>query len=159
MKTIDRIEVDFKIRKTKIITKVKLPNIADPIDLILDTGATMTTISPELFNRLNTELKDKSPIKIIGINSIENSYSTLIPAFTVGGTNLGEVRIAVGTMRDEFQNKVILGMNILGWSNVNISMNRKIITLTPRFAGNPQHLHNFFRYKNPDVNLITNEVE
>ena len=159
MKTIDKIEAEFKIKKTKIITKVKLPNIVDPVDLILDTGASMTTISPKLFKRLNTEPKDKSPIKIIGINSIENSYSTLIPEFTIGRINLGEVRIAVGTMRDEFQNKVILGMNILGWFNINISMNSKIITLSPRFAGNPKHLRNFFKYKNPDVNLIMNETE
>ena len=157
MKKINKIITDIEIVGTKIITKVKLSNIKIPIDLILDCGATMTTISSDLFKRLKLEVKDKSPVKILGINSTEQSFSTLIPSFTIGGADLGEVRIALGTMLPEFQDKIILGMNILGWFNFDVSISNKLLKLKPRFGGNFQIIGNGFKEKTPTIGLALSE--
>ena len=158
MKRIDKIQTDFEIVNTKIITSVRLADLPDPVDLVVDCGATMTTLSPQLFNDLGLSLKDKSPIKILGINSEEKSFSTLIPAFTIGGKNLGEVRIALGTMREEFQDKVILGMNIPGWFNFDVSISNKVLELRPRFGGNFEIIGNGFKEKTPTIGLILSEI-
>ena len=158
MKKIDKISVDFEVVKTKIITKVKLPNIKYPIDLVVDCGATMTTMTPQLFKRLNLQEKNTAPINIKGINSTERSFSTLIPSFTIGNIDLGEIRVAIGTMLPEFQNKVLLGMNILGWFNFTVNMNGKLLTLIPRYVGNLQVLGNLFKYKDPSAELGATQI-
>ena len=91
MNKINRIVTDIEIVNTKIITLVNLANLPDPLDLIIDCGATMTTITPQLFKRLKLNIKEKANVNILGINSTEQSFSILIPSFTIGGVNLGEV--------------------------------------------------------------------
>ena len=159
MNKINRIVTDIEIVNTKIITKVKLANLPDPLDLIVDCGATMTTITPQLFKRLKLDIKEKANVNILGINSTEQSFSTLIPSFTIGGINLGEVRIAIGTMLPEFQDKIILGMNILGWFNFDISISNKLLELRPRFGGNSHIINNGFKEKTPKIALALSELE
>ena len=159
MKMTKVIHASFEIIETKIISSVKISRNGNPIDLIIDCGAAMTTISPQLFKRLKLNVKDKTPIRIIGINSEEISYSTLIPSFVIGGFDLGEVRVAVGTMRSEFQNSILLGMNIMGWFDFGWSISNKRISLIPRRFKDTTIWDRCFTYKNPKTKLLINEVE
>ena len=159
MKMTKIINAKFKMRDAKIVSEVELLKNEAPLDLIVDCGAAMTTISPQLFKELNLKAKDKAQIKIIGINSEEISYSTLIPSFVIGGVDLGEVRVAIGTMRPEFQNSILLGMNILGWFDFGFSMSNKQISLIPRKFKDKTIWNRCFAYKNPKTELLINEVE
>ena len=153
------INADFEIVETKIISKVKFLNRKVPIDLIIDCGASMTTISPQLFKDLRLEVKDKTQIRIIGINSEEISYSTLVPSFIIGGVDLGEVRVAIGTMRPEFQDSILLGMNIIGWFDFGLSISNRLISLIPRRFKDTTIWERCFAYKNPKTKLLINEIE
>ena len=151
----ERFYLDIQIiRKTKIATKVLLPNeIKSP--LIIDSGASFTLMSHNLFAKLNLKPKDKANTRIIGLNSEEESYSTLIPSFVIGNIDLGEVRVAVGTMRPEFQDAVILGMNILGCFNYNLSISNKEIELRPRFRGNLTVWNRCLKTKDLDIENLS----
>ena len=62
-------------------------------------------------------------------------------------------------MLPEFQNKIILGMNILGWFNFDISINNKLLELRPRFGGNLHIISNGFKEKTPKIALALSELE
>lgn len=137
MKLPERIYLNIEIMgKHKIITNVLLPNMRKESELIVDTGASFTLISHELFKKLKLPVKDRAITKVIGLNSVEDSYSTLIPSFKIGNIDLGEVRVAVAELHKNFQESVILGMNILGCFNFNLSISNKEIELRPRYRGN-----------------------
>ena len=156
------IKIPFTLRKTKIISKVNLLNNEHKnkdFDLIIDCGCSMTTISPQLYKRLGSPIKDKAHINVIGINSCERSFSVLLPSFRIGGEDLGEVRVAVGHMRPEFQNSVLLGMNILGWFDFGWTMFTKTAILRPRQFKNPNFINNCFKLKNPSSKLLVIDTE
>jgi predicted aspartyl protease len=93
-----RINLKFELRDLKIVSKVKMTRKSggfERADLIIDTGCSTTTISPELFKKLGHPLIDAYEIKVFGLNSVEKSYSTILPHFEIGGVNLGPVRVVM----------------------------------------------------------------
>ncbi|MCL1999189.1 MAG: retroviral-like aspartic protease family protein [Turicibacter sp.] len=159
MKTI---RLPFFLRDTKIISEVFILNKEgeyQACELIIDCGCVMTTISPQLFEELGFEITDEAKIAIIGINSREIGVSTIIPSFKLGTEELGGVRVAVGTMRPEFQNSILLGMNVLGWFDFGWSMSNKMAVLVPRKFKDAGIFQRCFRFKNPKNRLLAVEVE
>jgi len=130
------IQLKFSFVNTKYVSKIKFMSLygnkEKHTDLIFDTGCTMTTISEKVFNRSGFILKDERPIKIYGINGESSGVSTIISNFMLGGENLGDVRVAVGKLLPEFENCVILGVNVLAWYNYSVDHGNRMITLAER---------------------------
>jgi len=156
------IELNFTLEDTKMLSKVSItkPNkIDEELTLIIDCGCSMTTMTPQLFQRLGFPKKDESPITIYGINSEEKGFSTLIPSFKLGAVELGEIRVAVANMRPEYQNSILLGMNILGWFDFGWQMRTKRIYMYPRNFADANYIQEGFRLKNPKTKLLAAEVD
>jgi predicted aspartyl protease len=110
----------------------------------------MTSISAELFHSLGYSLKDEAKILIRGINGESEGISSVVDYFEIGGVNLGNVRIAVGKFLPEFEDTVILGVNVLMWYDFAVSHSNGSITLVERrFAQMPLSKEKRFTLKNP----------
>ncbi|MCL2386901.1 MAG: retroviral-like aspartic protease family protein [Defluviitaleaceae bacterium] len=137
------IKTAFRVQSTKLITTVMLKahgkESVFPYNAVFDPGCTMTTISHRLFERLAYPLKDPANIRLIGINGESKGVSTIIDYFEIGGVNLGSVRVAVGEVHPNFENSIILGMNILLWYDFAVTHSTKTIALLER------------RFKNRDM--------
>ena len=141
------IKATFRVQSTKLITTVMLKANGKegtfPYSAVFDPGCTMTTISQSLFKRLSHPLNDPANIRLIGINGESKGVSTIIDYFEIGGVNLGSVRVAVGEVHPNFENSIILGMNVLLWYDFAVTHSTKTIALLER------------RFKNRDINPPT----
>ena len=130
------IELDFVLKDAKYVSKVMLkpPNEEKnkPVDLIFDTGASMTIISETLFAGLNFKRQDERKVTLIGVNGESEAVSVIIPNFEIGGVDLGRVRVVVGNVYKTFRNRVILGMNVLVWFNYSVLHHKRQIILSER---------------------------
>jgi hypothetical protein len=128
-----RTKIKFKFEGLKITFDVRLPYgvyAGKPkTRAIFDTGCDFTTISYDLLSELKYDENSKALITINGINSSEKSFSYIIPEFVIGNINLGRVRVAVGSMRKEYNSSVLLGMNVLMWFSYGISLPDRLILL------------------------------
>jgi hypothetical protein len=99
--------------------------------IIVDTGCKMTTMSYGLFGLLGIKSKEEHPVIIKGLNGpVEKSSSLIIPYFELGGINIGPVRVALSkTMRPEFKDTVLLGMNIMMWFEMKFNPRKNYIEL------------------------------
>ena len=149
-----QIKLNFKLEKMKMITKVAFNGSATTRDLIIDTGCSLTTMSHTLFKRLKYKKTDSSPITILGLNSEEKSKSVIIPSFIISNHDIGPIRIALATLKAEFQNKILLGMNVLAWFHWDVDMQKKVFTLTSRNYGSHRKLSDFFVLKNPQESTL-----
>ena len=151
------------MKDAKIITTVKLKpygkNVTLPYDAVFDPGAAMTTISAPLFESLGYPLNDPARIKLIGLNSENKGVSTVIDYFEIGGVDLGRVRVAVGQLHSNFENRIILGMNVLIWYNFAVTHSTKTITLLERKFKNYDSSKRFTLKNILAVNLTVDEVE
>jgi hypothetical protein len=155
-----KIDLDFKKKESKYITKVglikrsqkkgRVITLTDYYNLIFDTGCTMTSMSAELFDYLGCSPKDEAKVKIKGINGESDGISSVIEFFEIGGVNIGPVRVAIGKFLPEFENTVILGVNVLMWYDFGVSHSNEIITLVERqFTKPPVNNEDRFTSKNP----------
>ena len=103
-----------------------------PYYAVFDPGSTMTTISASLFESLGYPKQDAANIKLIGLNGESQGFSTVIDYFEIGGVNLGNVRVAVGKLHPNFENSIILGMNVLMWFDFAVTHSTKTIALLER---------------------------
>ncbi|MCL2399707.1 MAG: retroviral-like aspartic protease family protein [Defluviitaleaceae bacterium] len=157
------IKTIFTIKETKLITTVMLKMYgkkeALPYDVVFDPGSTMTTISDTLFKWLGYPLNDHANIKLIGLNGESKGFSTVIDYFEIGGVNLGSVRVAVGQLHPNFENSIILGMNVLMWYDFAVTHSTKTITLLERRFKNFDTSRRFTIKNISTVNLTTYEVD
>ena len=149
-----KIKLDFELEKMKIITKVAFKGSARMRDLIIDIGCSLTTMSHTLFKRLKYEEADSSPITILGLNSKEKSKSVIIPSFIISDQDIGPIRVALATLKAEFQNKILFGMNVLAWFHWDVDMQKKVFTLTPRKYGSHIKSSDFFVLRNPQESML-----
>lgn len=122
--------------ETKLITTVMLKMHGKknplPYDIVFDPGSTMTTLSASLFKWLGYPKQDPANIKLIGLNGETRGFSTVIDYFEIGGVDLGKVRVAVGQLHPNFENSIILGMNVLMWYDFAVTHSTKTIALLER---------------------------
>ncbi|MCL2048425.1 MAG: retroviral-like aspartic protease family protein [Defluviitaleaceae bacterium] len=128
--------LDFDLINAKYISRVKLlpPNSKKPLPyaLVFDSGSNMTTISKPLFDKLGYSLEAPKDVIIRGINGESRGISTIINHFEIGGENLGRVRVVVGNLHKNFENSVILGVNVLVWYNYAVIHHKKQIVMEER---------------------------
>jgi len=131
-----KIELNFKVQNMRITTMAKLTSKKTGkvrlYPAIIDTGAHQTTISKELFASLGQKEQDAYDVVVRGIKGATRGRSTIIDNFVLGEVDLGKTRITVMGVEREFENAIILGMNILAWFNISVSHYEKKITLVER---------------------------
>ena len=159
----DTINLDIKLNKLKIITFVKLigSKSKKPIsyDAIIDTGSSDTAMSEKLFIDLGLKEQEKIPATITGINGKSKGYSTIINDFIIGGVNLEKTRVTVSTFVPEYENVVIIGMNVLAWFNMLVSYTKGEITLVERKIKNINKDTRFSRTDIYEKNILSSEID
>jgi hypothetical protein len=153
---------DITLDKLKVKTFVELIPVGSthpsPYYAIVDTGSSDTAMSEQLFNELGYKEQEKIPTTITGINGKSKGFSTIIDDFILGDVNLGKTRITVSKFEPEFENIIILGMNILAWFNMLVSYSKGEIILAERKIKNIDE--NSEKFKLPASNvIITAEFE
>jgi len=132
----DTIIMNIQLKKLKIVSSAKLMVGKNKKPMLynayVDTGSTDTTISEQLFASLGYKEQEKIPVTITGINGKSKGFSTIIDDFIIGSVNLGKTRVTVSKFEPEFENIIILGMNVLAWFNMLISHSKGELTLAER---------------------------
>jgi hypothetical protein len=153
---------DVTLDRLKLKTFVKLiptgSKKASPYYAIVDTGSSDTAMSEHLFNNLGYKEQEKIPTTITGVNGKSKGFSIIIDDFILGGVNLGKTRITVSKFEPEFENVVILGMNVLAWFNTLISYNKKEVTLGARKI---KSINKSTRFSRADIftkNILASEI-
>ena len=158
----DTIILDVTLDKLKIKTFVKLIPTGSihsfPYYAIIDTGSSDTAMSEQLFNELGYKEQKKIPTTITGVNGKSKGFSTLIDDFILGGVNLGKTRITISKFEPEFENIVILGMNVLVWFNMLVSYGKGEITLAERKIKNIDKYTRFSRVDIFSNNILASEI-
>ena len=153
----------FTMKETKLITTVMLKMHGKkntlPYHVVFDPGSTMTTMSASLYKWLGYPKNDPANIKLIGLNGESQGFSTLIDYFEIGGVNLGSVRVAVGQLHPNFENSIILGMNVLMWYDFAVTHITKTITLLERRFKNYDTSNRFTLKNILAVNLTADEID
>lgn len=157
-----KIKLDFELQKMKYISQVGLRD-GSYYDLIFDPGSNMTTMSKKLFDTLKFPLRDAASVTISGLNDKGKGISTVIDYFEIGDVNIGSVRVVLGSVLPEFENSIILGVNVLMWFEYSVSHRKNEIELVERKVKNAKYLskpvtkENRFVLKNPEIltNLFT----
>ena len=156
------IKTTFTVRETKLITTVMLKMHGKkntlPYDVVFDPGSTMTTMSDSLFKWLGYPLNDSTNIKLIGLNGESKGISTVVDYFEIGGVNLGNVRVAVGQLHTNFENSIILGMNVLMWYDFAVTRSTKTIALLERRFKNYDTSKRFTTKNILAINLSADEI-
>jgi hypothetical protein len=158
----DTITFDITIDKLKIKTFVKLipegSTKPSPYYAIVDTGSSDTAMSEHLFKELGYKEQNKIPTTITGVNGKSKGFSTIIDDFILGGVNLGKIRVTVSKFEPEFENVIILGMNVLAWFNTLISYSKKELTLAERKIKNIDKNARFIRTDIYSKNILASDL-
>ncbi|MCL2197367.1 MAG: retroviral-like aspartic protease family protein [Defluviitaleaceae bacterium] len=144
-----KIITDFRVEKLKLITSVELKvegkNSSVPYDAIVDTGCSDASMSQQLFDSLGYKQNERIETTITGINAKSKGFSTIIDSFIIGGVDLGKTRIAVSKVSPEFENIIVIGMNVLVWFHTAIDYKKNEITLIERRLKNIDMKTRFYR--------------
>ena len=104
------------------------------IQLILDTGATYTMISPEILIRIGCDPSrslEKNPITTA--SGIEYVSFVTIPTVKALGVSLNDVKVCAHSLPSNIPARGLLGLNFLSHFNLHLNfLNREIETIEPR---------------------------
>jgi hypothetical protein len=158
----ENIVLNIKVDKLKIISLVKLVVSKSkkplPYNAIVDTGSSDTAMSEQLFKELGYNEQNKLPVTITGINAKSKGFSTVIDDFIIGNVNLGKTRVTVSKFEPEFENVIVLGMNVLAWFNILVSYSKGEITLAER---NIRNIDKDTRFNRTDIftkNILASDL-
>lgn len=153
------ITLPFSVDKLKIITVVELKSKEGslmPCYAIVDTGCSDTSMSLQLFNALGYKEQKRIEATITGINAKSRGFSTIIDNFIIGGVNLGKTRITVSKVSPEFENVIVLGMNVMVWFHTAIDYRKNEIALVERRLKKNDMDKRFYRTDIFSRNLLSN---
>ena len=105
-------------------------------------------------------LREKKRIEttITGINAKSKGFSTIVDNFVIGGVDLGDTRITISNVSLEFENIVVLGMNVLVWFHKAIDYRKNEITLVERRLKNIDMKTRFYRTDIFSHNLLSSSL-
>jgi len=157
----NNITLPFYLDKLKIVSVVELKSdngVITPCYAIVDTGCSDTSMSQQLFNALGFKEKKRIETTITGINAKSKGFSTIVDNFIIGGVDLGDTRITVSNVSPEFENIVVLGMNVLVWFHKAIDYRKSEITLVERRLKNIDMRTRFYRTDIFSRNLLSSSL-
>jgi len=109
------LDISFISGKLWVTTKIWNNNLnkLSAIDMLFDTGATMTTIDVATANRSGISLKNAEKIAIRGIGGTVQGHLITIKEFWLGGLNIGTIAAHVIPFSVDSEVQAVLGMNVL----------------------------------------------
>jgi arabinofuranosyltransferase len=106
-------------------------NDTGSVRLLLDTGASVTAISPRTLAQLGVSSRDALRGSIRGVTGTADALFVLISTIDVNGAKAGPIRVVAHDV-DLGQGEGLLGRDYLDRFIVNIDNQLGIVTLTPR---------------------------
>jgi predicted aspartyl protease len=106
-------------------------NETGSVRLLLDTGASVTTISPRVLAQLGVSSRDALRGSIRGVTGTADALFVLVSSIDVNGAKAGPIRVVAHDV-ELGQGEGLLGRDYLDRFIVNIDNQLGIVTLTPR---------------------------
>ena len=103
-----------------------------PVQLILDTGATRTTISPAALIGLGVTYRDAPKVEIRGVTGTASAYLVGLESVEVGGARVGPLRVLSHDAQLGGGAQGLLGQDFLNHFRVTIDNARGVVELAPR---------------------------
>ena len=110
------LEVDFFVSSVLINAEIwnKSLNKFSKLNMVFDTGASITTIDTATIRRAGYKLKGVEEVSVAGIGSGKTPAKKIIlNNFRLGGFDLGPVLVYAVDFPDEINTGALLGMNII----------------------------------------------
>jgi predicted aspartyl protease len=106
-------------------------NDSGSVRLLLDTGASVTTINPRVLNQLGVSSRDAVRGSIRGVTGQADTLFVVVNSIDVNGAKAGPIRVVAHDV-DLGQSDGLLGRDYLDRFQVSIDNQAGIVTLTPR---------------------------
>jgi predicted aspartyl protease len=106
-------------------------NDGGSVQLLLDTGASVTTISPRVLAQLGVSSRDALRGSIRGVTGTAAALFVMVNSIDVNGAKAGPIRVVAHDV-ELGQGEGLLGRDYLDRFIVNIDNQAGIVTLTPR---------------------------
>jgi predicted aspartyl protease len=106
-------------------------NDSGSVKLLLDTGASVTTINPRLLAQLGVSSRDAVRGSIRGVTGQADTLFVVVNSIDVNGAKTGPIRVVAHDV-DRGQSDGLLGRDYLDRFQVSIDNQAGIVTLTPR---------------------------
>lgn len=101
--------------------------------MLLDTGATYTTLTPQLLRRLEAAATDASPtLELHTANGVRTAQMSLLDRIWLGDLAIDGVAIATCDACASTDNEGLLGLNVAGGFNLTIDADREEVVFTSR---------------------------
>jgi predicted aspartyl protease len=102
------------------------------VQLILDTGATRTTISPAALIGLGVTYRDAPKVEIRGVTGSASTYLVSLESVEVGGARVGPLRVFSHDAQLGRGAEGLLGRDFLDHFRVTIDNARGVVELAPK---------------------------
>jgi predicted aspartyl protease len=106
-------------------------NDSGSVRLLLDTGASVTTINPRLLSQLGVSSRDAVRGSIRGVTGSADTLFVVVNSIDVNGAKAGPIRVVAHDV-ELGQADGLLGRDFLDRFQVSIDNQAGIVTLTPR---------------------------
>jgi predicted aspartyl protease len=106
-------------------------NDGGSVRLLLDTGASVTTISPRVLSQLGVSSRDALRGSIRGVTGTAAALFVMVNTIDINGAKAGPIRVVAHDV-ELGQGEGLLGRDYLDRFIVNIDNQAGIVTLTPR---------------------------
>jgi predicted aspartyl protease len=103
-----------------------------PVQLILDTGATRTTISPAALIGLGVTYRDAPKVEIHGVTGTASAYLVGLESLEVGGARVGPLPVLSHDTQMGGGSQGLLGRDFLNHFRVTIDNARGVVELAPK---------------------------
>jgi predicted aspartyl protease len=103
-----------------------------PVQLILDTGATRTTISPAALIGLGVTYRDAPKVEIHGVTGTASAYLVGLESLEVGGARVGPLPVLSHDAQMGGGSQGLLGRDFLNHFRVTIDNARGVVELAPK---------------------------
>jgi predicted aspartyl protease len=102
-----------------------------PVRLLLDTGASRTTISPAALIGLGVTYRDGPRVQIRGVTGSASAYLVSLGSVEVGGARVGPLRVPSHDAQMGVGAEGLLGQDFLNHFRVTIDNARGVVELAP----------------------------
>jgi len=100
------------------------------ISLTFDTGATVTTLSPEIFHELGYEPSSKPKTKITTASDVEYVYHFALDFIKIGEIELKNIDAYALNFPEESFSMGVIGLNVLQQFDIELLFSKKIVRLS-----------------------------
>jgi len=116
-------------RSIMVVAKI---NGRTPVQLMLDTGASRTTVSPAALVGTGVSYRDAPKVEIRGVTGIASAYLVGLESLEVGGARVGPLRVLAHDAQLGSGAQGLLGRDFLNHFRVTIDNARGVVELAPK---------------------------